>query len=95
MISHATLRLLPSSPYFGVCGPEIHLPFYLPEVCVGPLRSLEGQALRVLQQAVWWQAEGRQEPHAKLHGRCQDMHTSTGVEGAPCGRRCGSEETPG
>ena len=40
VISHATLCLLSSSPYFGVCGPEVHLPFRLPEVYFGPLRSL-------------------------------------------------------
>ena len=41
LISHATLCLLSSSPYFGVCGPEVHLPFRLPEVYFGPLRSLQ------------------------------------------------------
>ena len=40
LISHATLCLLSSSPYFGVCGPEVLLPFRLPEVYFGPLRSL-------------------------------------------------------
>ena len=40
LISHATLGLLSSSPSFGVCGLEVHLPFLLPEVCFGPLRSL-------------------------------------------------------
>ena len=60
LISHATLCLLSSSPYFGVCGPEVLLPFRLPEVYFGPLRSLPG--LRAATQ-------GMQQPCKLEHGQ--------------------------